>query len=359
MHQLSDYMILIPSYEPDEQLPMLLEKLKDTSFAGILIVDDGSGPAYRSVFDRCRTIPKVTCIDYETNHGKGYALKYGFNYLLEKFPACQGVITADSDGQHLPKDIVRMGQALAETPEQLILGARNCLEEQVPLRSKIGNRFTRWLFRIATGISVQDTQTGLRALSRASMEAFLHTAGDRFEYEMNMLGECRQYRIKMREIPIETVYIGDNKSTHFRTVRDALRVGAVFLKFLSSSLLATLVDYGLFLLLLWLLHMPQPENTSFTIMLGNPKLLIAFFSARTVSSVVNFILNKKIVFHQKGKTAFTLVKYFSLVIVVALLTYLLMALFTLLHIPAPLAQPMATLLIFCISYLLQRKFVFK
>ena len=121
------------------------------------------------------------------------------------------------------RDSCRTGAALVHSPDHMILGARNCLKANVPLRSRIGNQFTRWIFKLVSGISVKDTQTGLRAMSKHAMECFADTEGDRFEYEMNVLTECKKYKIKIKEIPIDTLYIAGNKSTHYRTFLDTAR----------------------------------------------------------------------------------------------------------------------------------------
>ena len=47
--------VVIPSYEPDEQLVELCEALVTSGITDICIVDDGSGEEYRSIFDRIET----------------------------------------------------------------------------------------------------------------------------------------------------------------------------------------------------------------------------------------------------------------------------------------------------------------
>ena len=351
-------MVVIPSYEPDEKLLILLEELKDTFFMGVLVVDDGSGQEYSHIFDACKKISKVTCIGYDTNKGKGHALKTAFSYILENFPDCEGVVTADSDGQHIPKDICKIGEAVVEMPDHLILGARNCLEENVPTRSRIGNRFTRWIFKVFSGNNVQDTQTGLRGMSKYSMKCFLKTRGQRFEYEMYMLADCNLHYIKIRDIPIQTVYIHDNASSHFRTFSDAVRISAVFFKYLSSSIISTIIDYSIFLVLLFFLHEDFPQSQNILVILSNTNLLISFFAARFLSSTVNFIINKKLVFKNKGKVVNQLLKYYLSVFIVAILTYVMLSLLTAIYIPTFLAQPMATVIMMGLSYTLQRKFIF-
>ena len=69
--------IFIPSYQPENVLVCLAKALKEKGYE-VLIVDDGSGDKYRSIFDEASLYSTV--LHYENNHGKGYALKYGFKY---------------------------------------------------------------------------------------------------------------------------------------------------------------------------------------------------------------------------------------------------------------------------------------
>jgi glycosyltransferase involved in cell wall biosynthesis len=90
--------ILIPAYEPDEQLIHLIRSV----FAAepcltVVVVDDGSGPDYRSVFDDAARLG-CSVHSYARNRGKGYALKTGFGFIADTFPG-QDVVCADSDGQ--------------------------------------------------------------------------------------------------------------------------------------------------------------------------------------------------------------------------------------------------------------------
>ena len=72
---MKDSIILIPSYEPDQNLVNVVDSLIDNKFP-VMVVNDGSNASFDALFDKIKD--KVTYLSYETNHGKGYALKYGF-----------------------------------------------------------------------------------------------------------------------------------------------------------------------------------------------------------------------------------------------------------------------------------------
>ena len=154
--------IIIPAYEPDEKLLELLEKLKEYSLENIVIVNDGSGEKYKSFFKTAKMKYNCVILEHGENKGKGRALKTAFEYCLVNDSDLVGCITADSDGQHTPEDIERCMNALAEHVDMLILGTRDFDGENIPAKSRFGNKLTRCICKYLCGLSIADTQTGLR-----------------------------------------------------------------------------------------------------------------------------------------------------------------------------------------------------
>lgn len=238
--------ILIPAYEPDERLLNLIGQLKKMPDTRIVIVDDGSGEAYRPIFDAARAAGCIV-LRHEVNRGKGRALKTGFRYLLdagERGP----VVCADSDGQHLPADIGRVAAAVREQGCSLVLGSRR-FTGKVPLRSRFGNAVTRFVFAFTTGTKIYDTQTGLRGYSSGMLEWLCSVPGERFEYEMNLLLGAKRKGCTLAEVFIDTVYLDDNKSSHFRPLADSARIYLPILLFSASSILSAGIDFALLFLL--------------------------------------------------------------------------------------------------------------
>ena len=160
-----DIPVIIPSYEPDQKLLDLCKSLYEAGIIQTIILDDGSGEAYREIFDQIAAVYGFTILRHAVNLGKGRALKNAFNYVLEFFPDAMGVITADSDGQHRPDDIKKCMRALINHPDSLVLGCRKFKGGgEIPWKSRIGNEITRWFFRYLCGINLSDTQTGLRGM---------------------------------------------------------------------------------------------------------------------------------------------------------------------------------------------------
>lgn len=332
---------LIPSYQPDEKLIRLTEELSEYEEIWILVVDDGSGQDYQSVF---RSLPEqVNVLSYPDNHGKGYALKTGLQWIYENETDLDAVVvTVDGDGQHAVADILKTAQAAAGHPDHLVLGVRS-FGEGTPLRSRFGNKVTSMAFYLTSGVHLSDTQTGLRAFSVRQIPQMLAIPGDRYEYEMNVLQEAAHRHEPLDQIPIQTIYENHNSGSHFRTVRDSLRIYGCLFRFALVSLLSFLLDYLLF--------------TAFS-MSG---LLSAGANvlARCFSSVFNYSMNRKVVFDNKGSPVTSAVQYFTLAAVILFLnTRLLVFLNGTLGWNLYLAKLVVEMVFFCLSYIVQKRFIF-
>lgn len=344
--------VIIPSLEPDEKLPRLLEQLHEAGIQNIVLVDDGSGPAYAHFFEEAQKRWGCPVLRHAVNLGKGRALKTAFNYCLNTWPDAPGCVTADSDGQHTPACILKVMKALTDRPDALILGCRNFDEKDVPLRSSFGNKCTRAVFKVLVGLSIIDTQTGLRAIPTAFMKTLMHTGGERFEFESNMLIDTKEAEVPIVEVPIETVYIEENKTSHFNPLRDSARIYAVFGKFLFSSLSSSVVDLVLFSLFCIALA---------PVVSGALYITLATVCARVISAIYNYLLNYKIVFKSRENHGMAAGKYFLLAVIqmacsagLVSLLYALTGGFSALVI-----KICVDVFLFFISFQIQREFVYK
>ena len=234
--------LLIPAYRPGGALPALVEAVRG-EFDGVVVVDDGSGVGFASVFDACR----VTVLRHGVNRGKGAALKTGFSHIAAVFPGF-GVVTADADGQHLAADVLRVGGRLTGRSEGvLVLGARQ-FGAGTPGRSLVGNRVARGLVWLLLGRRLTDTQTGLRGIPPRLLGALGRIPADGYEFELDMLNAAADLSVPIEEVPIATVYEPGNPTSHFRPLRDSLRIGLVLARFSLLSLATAALDNTVFVL---------------------------------------------------------------------------------------------------------------
>lgn len=310
--------IVIPAYEPGEELIAYVNDLCAAQLGPIVAVDDGSGARYAHIFAALRKLG-CTVLTHPENRGKGAAIKtalkwYGLHNGEDIAAAdgegrrtgCGGIVTADCDGQHTVRDVRRVCEAMACRPHALVLGCRD-FGENTPPRSAAGNRTASAAMRALYDIDLKDTQTGLRGIPNAMHPGLLELRGERYEYELNMLIYAKQQGFDFTVIPIETVYFNNNAGSHYRAFADSVRIllqlctGLV--QYALSAGLSAVVDVSLYgILVKWVL---QALPTV-------PRLFWAAVIARVFSSVVNYACNRQLPYVQEKRIAVTMAKYYCL-----------------------------------------------
>ena len=346
--------IIIPSLEPDECLINLINDLKNKLSDPIVVVDDGSGESFQWVYEILKQLDGCYVIHHTENKGKGRALKTAFKFCLDNFPDIIGCITADSDGQHTLSCILKCRKALVEHQASLIMGVRNFNGEDIPNKSRFGNNLTRFICKALCGVNVSDTQTGLRGIPAQFMRELLDLSGERFEFETRMLLTARG-AYPIFEVPIETIYDSkDNHSTHFKPLRDSVRIYKIFLsefvKFMFSSMSASAID----LILFAVLCMAFDDVTKYFV-------IISTVLARCVSATYNYLINYKMVFHSHSSHKKTTAKYFLIAAVLMLLSACAVTGLTMLwpNLTPIIAKIPVDIMLFFLNFIVQREFVYR
>lgn len=359
MEKLSEITAIVPSLNPDDKLLRVIDSLVERGFSHIVVVNDGSRQECRSYFDKAAGYPQVQLLHHPENRGKGAALKTAFSWIMENCPDTQGVVTADADAQHRPEDIRACALRMLET-KKIVLGVRDFKAPDVPLRSRIGNTITKGIFRTFVGMNIADTQTGLRAIPRRELGRMLGIAGERYEYETNMLLAMKAQAIDFEQVKIQTVYIQENKSSHFRPLRDSWRIYKLifthFFKYTASSLTSSLVDEALFLMLTgWLTNYLS----------GFALTAVPTLVARALSSLMNFWMNQKMVFQSQIPTGKALKRYAAVAVPQAFaqmgLTFGIYSLFSIgaeRVVLRGVIHALVMVILFCVSYVIQQQWVF-
>ena len=360
MNDLSKISVVLPSLDPDEKLIAVVDGLLQYGFSHIILVNDGSKQENLHYFtDLAAQHPEITLLHHEVNKGKGAALKNAFRWFLQNRPEGYGVVTVDGDNQHHPEDTRNCCEHMMNTGRS-VLGCRDFNQPHVPSRSRFGNHTTSAIFKIFVGMTISDTQTGLRAFPRDVLEKIVDVYGDRFEYETNMLLAFKTMGIEFDEVKIRTVYIEENKSSHFRVLHDSWRIYklilAHFFRYTLSSIASAVVDTGAYSLLSKLLS---------GVLTGLKLTAAAGIIARVISSLLNFFLNKKVVFRTQCSTAKAMLRYYTLALPqMAAQVLLTQGVYALLNI-SDTATGLRTLIyavvmtaLYFVSYMIQQRWVF-
>lgn len=216
--------VIIPAYNPNSDLLAYISDLKRQGMNHIIVVDDGSRESSQPILEEVRNTSSCILLTHSLNRGKGRALKTAFQYIIEKQKKIKYIVTVDADGQHAVTDVVALFGYLKKIHSGIVLGMRNFDEENVPRKNAFGNKLTSRVFEWLFGKRISDTQTGLRGFSIAELTWLLPLRGERFEYEMNMLMYAVHKDIPIHEVSINTLYFGENHSTHYKTFRDSVRI---------------------------------------------------------------------------------------------------------------------------------------
>ena len=349
--------VIIPALNPGQELPGYVRSLLERGIPAVIVVDDGSRADCAPIFSAVEEMSGTIVLHHAVNRGKGVALKTAYRYCLDT-PALSeiaGVVTADADGQHHVEDVLRVAKLTQEKPGSIIMGTRNLRLPNVPPRSKLGNRLTSFGFHMLYGARLEDTQTGLRGFPRGLLDWCCGVRGERFEYEMNVLIRAVGEGIPFEQTEIQTIYYDNNKGSHLRAGRDSWRVFLVLMSGLGiyavAAAVSAAVDVGMFWVSYRFIFASLSRETCY---------LWSTILARVLSSVINFLLNRKYVFRSVRGHMDSLWRYYTLWTVQMLASYLgLLALGAILRWPAVVLKAIVDILLAIGSYQIQLRWVFR
>jgi len=333
--------ILIPAYNPNKELVNTVDEIRKKIDWPVFVINDGSHQQADEFFEAISN-DNVTILKHATNLGKGAALKTALNHIYVNNSDLRGVITADADGQHAVDDIINVGHHLKQSNDNLILGVRT-FPKDIPFRSLFGNKLTITIFKLVSGVKISDTQTGLRGIPKDLIPLLLRLESNRYEYEIDMLLTCNEMGVGFTQVPIETIYIEDNQSSHFNPITDSMKIYFVLFRFSIISLLSALLDYIVFA----------------SVYLIRPNIAFAFVSARAVSALFNFTFNKKLVFKSNVDVKKAAFKYLLLLLFSGFISYsLIEILASRFNWPVLPAKVVVEIIVFLANFTIQRDFIF-
>lgn len=350
-------LIIIPSYNPSKKLLDTVYDLLNKGFTNILVVDDGSDKRCQHYFENIAQHNNITLLRHFINLGKGRALKTAINYYMtskingNKYVNCIGVVTLAADHRYSTEDVVHMANTLVQSSQSLILGCRDFSRSVVSWKSRWSNKVVSFFLKLLCGLNVTDSQTALRAIPNDLIPYIFVAHGDKFDYETNMLLECQQKNIDIKEITLRS----SNKSTkkvkiRFNPFKISLKIYLQLLKFLSSSISSFVVDISFFTFSM-LLFSSLDKKIS---------VLLSTVIARILSSLFNYIANKYFTFRKKNYNQGTLFRYYVLCIIQMFISYAFVYwLGRILSINDTMIKIFVDGILFILSFQIQREWVFK
>lgn len=211
--------VVIPTYNNDHTLVEVLTGVLACT-GDVIVVNDGSTDKTKEILSG---FPEIQVIHIPVNTGKGWALRNGFRHALQQ--GYRYAITIDSDGQHFPEDLCLFLEMAEKNPDSMILGSRDMAGEQVPGTSSFGHKFSIFWFKVETGITIQDVQTGYRLYPLEKVNEIGRVVSKKYEYEVEILVRLAWMGVKIFSVPVKVYYAPKEiRVSHFRKVRDFGRV---------------------------------------------------------------------------------------------------------------------------------------
>ena len=210
--------VLIPTYNNAGTIAKVIADVKEYS-ADIIVVNDGSTDDTKNIL---ASIENIKVIDYPNNKGKGYALKLGLQKAYEW--GYRYAITIDSDGQHYADDIPTFLDKIEEKPDSLLIGARNLAADNMPSRNTFANKFSNFWYKVETGKTLSDTQSGYRLYPLEKLQN-IHLITRRYEFEVEIIVRAAWRGVNVENIPIKVYYPPvEERVSHFRPLQDFTRI---------------------------------------------------------------------------------------------------------------------------------------
>ena len=130
----------------------------------------------------------------------------------------------DSDGQHFADDIPTFIEKIEQKPGSILIGARNLRADNMPGKNTFANRFSNFWYKIETGNTLQDTQSGFRLYPLKQIKG-IHLLTRKYEFEVEIIVRAAWKGINVENVPIKVYYPPkEERVSHFRPLRDFTRI---------------------------------------------------------------------------------------------------------------------------------------
>src|SRR5439155_7889222 len=154
--------------------------------------------------------------------GKGQAIRTGIAAARSRGASL--VVTLDGDGQHDPGDLAAVLAAARSTPGTLVIGGRlrdpRLLAADRLNAIRVAGFFVNW----ASGLALEDTQSGFRAYPLAFFDDVRPRRGG-FVFETEALVAAGLRGWPVREVPVTTIARAGRRS-RFHPIADGVAIGA-------------------------------------------------------------------------------------------------------------------------------------
>ncbi|MFH1721837.1 MAG: glycosyltransferase family 2 protein [Candidatus Altiarchaeota archaeon] len=213
--KMTDLSIIIPAYNEECGLPLVLERIKDLKLkdSEVIVVDDGSTDSTK---DKTQGYD-VKLLVHEKNRGKAEAFRTGFAASSGNY-----IVMVDADNTY-PIESIPEIVGLLKGGYDSVVGSRfkGHIKGMTTL-NKIGNFSIMVLLRSLFGSKTSDPLSGLRGFRRSVFET-INLQSEGFELETEMSIKVASIGLSEIDIPIE--YRERQGETKLKPLNDGVMIG--------------------------------------------------------------------------------------------------------------------------------------
>jgi len=195
--------VVIPVYNLEGKICDTIRCVSDvledlTGNYEIIVVDDGSTDNTPKKLGELE-MPKLKIVRNRRNIGKGFAVKRGIQCATGDY-----IIMMDADMEIPPKLIKRYVRILGRY--DIIIGSKRHPKSvfKAPIMRKILSLIFHWMVRVLTGVSVSDTQTGLKAFRADVAKLIMRVIlVKRYAFDVEVLAVAKLLNLRIAEEPVE------------------------------------------------------------------------------------------------------------------------------------------------------------
>ena len=220
--------ILIPCYNCGTAVTGVVQSCQPYT-PKILLVNDGSNAETGAIIAQCG----CGVIGWQTNRGKGNALREGFKHWLQT-DGWELLITLDSDGQHDPALIPALVERHQQSNAHIVLGTRRFERRDMPGSRYWANTVSSKLIAWLTGCRVRDFQCGYRLFTRHALEQLISgLKSDAYSIETEMALLAHDLGLPMAELEMDAIYLDSaSQRSSWRPLTDSYGIACVVAKHL-------------------------------------------------------------------------------------------------------------------------------
>jgi glycosyltransferase involved in cell wall biosynthesis len=208
--------VIVPAYNEAEHIALVLRSVP-AYVDRVVVVDDGSQDATREMAQAVAD-PRVCVVRHAQNAGVGMALCTGYREAFAQ--GADVVAVMAGDGQMHPADLSALLSPVVSGQADYAKGNRLSHPEvlrRMPFARWLGNHVLSFWTRLATGLSVQDSQCGYTALHRRAAERLpWHALWRGYGYPNDLLGRLAHSGARICDVAVQPVYADEKSGIRLR-----------------------------------------------------------------------------------------------------------------------------------------------